>query len=255
MPVNFDHALNQSGLEGSRAALPAIFPHAAPASLLDVGCGTGTWLKAALEFGIPDVFGIDGVELSADTLHVPGTRVAKRDLTQPWTLERQFDAVLCLEVAEHLPPEHAGALVESLTRHAPLVIFSAACPDQAGQHHVNCQWPAYWQALFNRCGYRCDDPVRPRIWDDDRIEPWYRQNLFIARNDPSTAGTEPRVPAIVHPDTFRTALVASVAAGVEEGFTRVRDGRMTPGWYLAGFVNAATQKIRRALGQDRGARR
>jgi len=38
-------------LQGAAAALSAIFGSGAPKSLLDVGCGTGTWLRAAMDLG------------------------------------------------------------------------------------------------------------------------------------------------------------------------------------------------------------
>jgi len=61
-------------------------------------------------------------------------------------------------------------LVTSLRAHADTVIFSAACPGQEGQGHINCQWPSYWQALFNRNGFECVDDIRPVIWGNTDIE-------------------------------------------------------------------------------------
>lgn len=45
--------------------------------------------------------------------------------------------------------------------------------------------------MFNRHAYSCDDAVRWPIWDDSTIEPWYRQNMFIAQRDPVAAGGMP----------------------------------------------------------------
>ena len=63
------------------------------------------------------------------------------DLTVPWTLERKFETALCLEVAEHLEETSSSLLIKMLTAHADTIVFSAPCPGQNGQHHVNCQWP------------------------------------------------------------------------------------------------------------------
>jgi len=201
--VDYDHDCNRHTLEGPQAALPEIFSDRKPASLLDVGCGTGTWLKAASEYGIDDVFGLDGVAVPAKELLIPATLFRQQDLTTFWSLGRRFDAVLCLEVAEHLEERFSSPLVETLISHADLVVFSAAIPDQPGQHHVNCQWPAYWQTRFNAQGFACDDAIRWRLWDDERVEPWYRQNLFIARRNPAAAGHEPRLRPVVHPQILR----------------------------------------------------
>jgi hypothetical protein len=50
---------------------------------------------------------------------------------------------------------------------------------QGGTHHVNEQWPAYWQDLFERQGYRMLDLIRREIWTNPEIQFWYRQNIFL----------------------------------------------------------------------------
>lgn len=75
------------------------------------------------------------------------------------------------------------------------IIFSAAIPGQGGTGHFNEQWPDYWAELFGENGFAVDSSFRFGIWDDDRIENWYRQNLMIAHPGPPT--TPPL--SIVHP--------------------------------------------------------
>jgi len=200
--IDYDHSRNGHTLNGPQAALPLFFAHEKPKSLLDVGCGTGTWMRAAQDLGVTDIFGIDGVEVPTDQLNVPKQLIRLCNLSLPWNLDRRFEVVLCLEVAEHLDASPAETLIDGLVRHGNTIYFSAACPGQIGQHHVNCQWPAYWQQLFNGRGYVCEDSLRWQIWDDERIEPWYRQNLFVARQAPRDAGHEPRIKGVVHPGIF-----------------------------------------------------
>jgi SAM-dependent methyltransferase len=242
--IEYDHTRNVHGLDGPRAAFTAIFTER-PQSFLDVGCGTGTWLRAALDEGVKDVAGIDGVRLSDELLVVPKQHVLVQDLTKGWNLNRKFDAVVCLEVAEHLDKSHARTLVAALVQHGDLIVFSAACPEQSGEHHVNCQWPAYWQKMFNDFGYVCDDAVRWRIWDDSRIEPWYRQNLFIARRDPNLAGKERRLPAVLHPLIHTTIVNQAVAAPFSEHIAAIADGKMNVGWYALVPFQAVARKARR----------
>ena len=54
-------------LAGRRAVLPMLLRTTTPSSLLDVGCGIGTWLRAALELGIDDLIGMGGVEVTPDS--------------------------------------------------------------------------------------------------------------------------------------------------------------------------------------------
>ncbi len=204
--VDYDHEGNLHTLDGARAALPILLGDRQPKSLLDVGCGAGTWLRAALDCGVEDLCGLDGVHLPVDKRWVPDGVIRVCDLTQDWGLGRMFDVVLCLEVAEHLPLRCAESFIKRLTQHGHVILFSAANRWQRGQHHVNCQWPDYWQGLFNRYGFTCDAAVRWQLWDDARVEPWYRQNIFLAAHAPEAAGQEPRIAPVVHPDYLPTII-------------------------------------------------
>src|SRR2546426_3691918 len=100
--INYNHSDNFHALEGPRIALAEILAGKKPASILDVGCGICTWLKAALDYGVSDIFGVDGIEIPESQLLIPRAFFMWRDLEKPLSLGRRFDLVLCLEVAEHL---------------------------------------------------------------------------------------------------------------------------------------------------------
>lgn len=198
--ITYNFHSNRHSLSGARHALAYLLSGNEFSSLLDVGAGVGNWLRAAREMGIDDVLGIDGIAADLTDLHVEASRIKIFDLREPVWLGRRFDVVLCLEVAEHLHEEWAATLVRTLCTHGEVIFFSGAVPGQHGEHHVNCRWPTYWQALFNERGFMCRDDVRPMIWNDSMIEPWYRQNIFSARFDPDNAGKESRIQHLIHPD-------------------------------------------------------
>jgi SAM-dependent methyltransferase len=245
MCVDYNHSENLHSLAGPQAALPVLFAKQKPSSLLDVGCGTGTWLRAAIDFGIQEVLGVDGVEISPEKLHVPAGRIRHQDLTCPWNLGTRFGAALCLEVAEHLDATYAPVLIDALVQHSDRIFFSAACPGQEGQHHVNCQWPAYWQEIFNQRGFNCSDELRWQIWDEPRIEPWYRQNIFIARRDEGSAGYEPRIRAVVHPEMLPS--VVSENNRFESHVREIEKGRAPASWYLKTPMLALVNKVKRHM--------
>jgi SAM-dependent methyltransferase len=147
-------------------------------SVLDVGCGVGGWVATWLDSGV-DAIGVDGDYVPRDQLRVPADRFIDHDLAAPLDLGRRFDLVTCLEVAEHLPAEAAETLINSLCRHADVVVFSAAAPGQGGTGHVNERWLSFWAELFATHDYQPYDLLRSRLWWDERCEWWYRQNVIV----------------------------------------------------------------------------
>jgi SAM-dependent methyltransferase len=159
--------------------VPLILDLVHPGSVIDVGCASGTWLAIFRAHGVADILGVDGDYVERDRLEIPPGTFRSHDLTQPLTLDRRFDLVVSLEVAEHLPRRCAGQFVDSLTRLGPAVLFSAAIPYQGGTHHVNEQWQDYWAARFRERGYVAVDCLRPQIWTNERVEYWYAQNALL----------------------------------------------------------------------------
>jgi SAM-dependent methyltransferase len=159
--------------------VPLVLELLSPRSVVDVGCGLGAWLVAAIEQGITDVQGIDGPHVDVARLLIPRERFIAADLERPVELGRRYDLVISLEVAEHVSASAADTFVASLVKLGPAVLFSAAIPDQGGERHVNEQWPHYWVEKFAVHGYAALDCIRDRIWDHPDVEPWYAQNVFL----------------------------------------------------------------------------
>ena len=245
MAIEYDHALNMHSLEGPREVFTRLVPGYVPTSILDVGCGTGTWLRAALDTGVEEAVGIDGVDIPPEKLLIPRDCFLVRDFTRSVDLGRRFDVALCLEVAEHIDREYAATLVRTLTRHSDLIVFSAAVPGQDGQHHVNCEPPCEWQRRFNDEGYVCDDEIRWRLWLEEKLEPWYRQNIFIARRNEALAAKEPRIKMVIHPDMLPHFLPAVTIRKIEHG-------SMPANWYLQTPAKAlAVKAMRKCFGYRR----
>lgn len=171
----------QSG--GSRDSAEVIVPKVIellqPKSVLDVGCGVGTWLSVFWQLGIRDIKGVDGSYIPRDKLLVPQERFTEADLAKEISLGRKFDVAVSLEVAEHLPEQASALFIDSLTKHADKVVFSAAIPFQGGPNHVNEQWPDYWAKLFREKGFIAVDVFRKEFWNNEKVEWWYRQNILL----------------------------------------------------------------------------
>lgn len=155
-----------------------------PKAYLDVGSGTGAMVNMARKIGIPG-YGVDVIaegpghehwfithdlreplHLLTPNAHGHVFRMPEEyveaDLLDSVHRRVVFDLVTCLEVAEHIPEDSADTLCDSISRHLTptegLLIFSAAPPGQAGNHHVNCQPATYWRSKFYERGvsYRED---------------------------------------------------------------------------------------------------
>jgi SAM-dependent methyltransferase len=205
----------RSGTQESAAKVtPLLVNIFKPVKVVDVGCGEGWWAR---EFARHEcsVVGVD--ETVPDSLDDDGVRFHRVDLRESFASLGRFDLAICLEVAEHLPPQDAEHLVTTLCDLAPTALFSAAVPGQGGHGHVNEQWPGYWASLFESRGYTVSGALRWLLWDEESIEPWYRQNLLAASCEPA------RWPAIfksdsaapfplIHPAIFERRLAEYEAA-------------------------------------------
>ncbi|MCW5721116.1 MAG: class I SAM-dependent methyltransferase [Devosia sp.] len=182
--------------------------------IADIGCGTGTFLAAARA---SYAFGMEGNWVRADMLDAPEITFAAHDLEQRFT-GPGVDLVLSLEVAEHLSPSRAASFIADLCAMAPAVLFGAAIPGQGGVGHINEQWPSFWAELFVAHGRKPYDIIRPRLWTDEAIPAWYRQNTLLFLDDATGAalGLRPDDPTLldrVHPAFWARANRELIHAG------------------------------------------
>ncbi|MDF2409784.1 methyltransferase domain-containing protein [Aeromonas sp. 2HA2] len=150
-----------------------------PDSILDIGCGTGSWLAAAHYLGVEDVIGVDGSSSAKKMLMIPDRFWLEENVGQKIELGRKFSLALSLEVAEHLPIESHATLISNLTCHSDVILFSAAIPYQGGTGHQSENWPSYWNEHFIRFGFDCFDIIRPAIWNMPGVNFWYKQNIML----------------------------------------------------------------------------
>jgi len=179
----FYAAQEPDSIQSAEAIVPILAELTRPKSVVDVGCGTGTWLSVFRKLGVQDIYGIDGEWVDPRSLRIPPERFQTADLSEPLRLGRSFELVMSLEVAEHLPASSATTFIDSLVNLGPVVVFSAAIPHQGGTHHVNEQWPDYWVRLFEARGYRVIDCIRRRVWNNPEVQWWYAQNTFVFAPD------------------------------------------------------------------------
>ena len=201
---SFYQALKEGAARSAAAIVPLVLDQTGARSVVDVGCGSGEWLRGFRACGVGDSLGIEGEWAAGELAEF---RFLAADLSNPLTVDRQFDLATCLEVGEHLPAHSASTLVASLTRLAPIVMFSAAIPHQGGVDHLNEQWPEYWAALFRAHGYRPIDSIRPAVWTRNDVEWWYAQNTLLFATDDAIAARSALRPFADRTDAERLSVV------------------------------------------------
>ena len=174
-------------LECARIYLKFLWQFFQPVSVLDVGCGSGTWLKACHELGSKTLFGLDGEWSSQSLMIDPDINFRGIDLNKPFLVPVKVDIAINLEVAEHLEPPTGPQLIKCLVEASDVVLFSAAYTGQGGYGHINERRHSYWAKLFAIYDFVPFDLFRPEFWDNEHIFMWYRQNIFLYVRKNSTS--------------------------------------------------------------------
>ncbi|HXJ05095.1 MAG TPA: methyltransferase domain-containing protein [Candidatus Acidoferrum sp.] len=239
---SFYEQLRTGAKRSAEIIVPLVLNLVPARSVVDVGCGDGSWLAAFRKFGVDEILGIDGEYVDPVLLQIPRDCFQAVNLTRSFGLGRIFDMAISLEVAEHLPSDSAPVFVECLTRLAPVILFSAAIPFQGGTDHVNEQWQDKWAALFRGHRYLAVDCIRKRVWANEAVEWWYAQNtlLFVQAGLLENNGalkaefekTNPDQLCLVHPRQYMQVLATSRQSTFEPGvkaaarhlLTCLRDG-------------------------------
>jgi SAM-dependent methyltransferase len=185
----YDRQVTDS-LHTGRIYLKHLWRFLQPASVLDVGCGRGTWLKACHELGSKKLCGFDGDWNTQSQMIDSAIDFRSVDLNKPFAIAEKFELAMSLEVAEHLDLLAAPAFVKSLTEASDTVLFSAAYTMQGGTNHINEQPHTYWALLFAEHGSVPFDLFRPVFWGAEDISFWYRQNTFLYVRQNSAAYTK-----------------------------------------------------------------
>jgi SAM-dependent methyltransferase len=181
MAIPFYHDVRKESLQAANVIVPIIFELVNPHSVIDVGCGSGSFLNLFKHLGTTKILGIDGPWSRKDLVHqfLNENEFKTVNLESEFREDERFDLAINLEVAEHLSEDTADIHVENLVSLSDIILFSAAIPYQGGQNHLNEQWPSYWAEKFRSYGYDFMDILRPVLWGRKEIKSWYQQNIFL----------------------------------------------------------------------------
>lgn len=132
-----------------------------PLKFLDVGCSMGWQLSLAKNTGY-DVAGIEGdISIKSHNELKCKENIIWHDLTKTGLiLEKQYDVIWCVEVAEHIEEKYVNNLLNTLCFNLNsngLLVFTFCDKPDTGIHHVNIQKEEYWLNKFSDYGIIKDE--------------------------------------------------------------------------------------------------
>lgn len=170
------------------AVYPILFKHLRASditSVVDIGCGTATWLSAIREFNPScSLHGFEGPWLprkNQEQILEAGIKLTISNFSDSSLYPSivSADLCICLEVLEHIPIDLHPAFIERFLSGSSNILFSCAPPYQGGSGHVGERSLSNLLPIFRDLGYSVCDLFRDKIWTDNQIPFWYRQNLVL----------------------------------------------------------------------------
>ena len=200
----YKHGEQVHNLKDPSIIVPEIMKLLNPKSVVDFGCGLGTFLCAFKKNGVVDVLGLDGAWVNKALLYkyINPDEFVETNLEKEIKFNKKYDLVVSLEVAEHLSADSADIFVKNLVNSGNTILFSAAVPNQGGQNHINEQWLTYWEEKFLKYGFIIYDVIRPILWNYSEIFPWYKQNMVLL----APKGLKFNLDVISVPDSMRNII-------------------------------------------------
>lgn len=155
-----------------------------PSSILDLGCGVGSYLEGALFAGCKNLLGIDishDVAKEFFTNEIAGYlqcgNIAEKLNLQP------FDCVMSFESAEHIDPKGTDQFIKNLTELSQkYIVFTAAPPGQRGTGHINCREKKFWINEIQRNGFIYHKDLVDyfvSVWTDYKAPNYILKNLMV----------------------------------------------------------------------------
>jgi SAM-dependent methyltransferase len=176
----------ENSFQAAKLIVPIILDTFVINSVVDVGCGNGSWLRVFLDHGINNICGYDISDLEQEAYLVNKKFIKTNNnfTSIDFSIKGKYDLLICLEVVEHLPRKISKNFIKKISNVSPLILFSAAIPGQKGTGHVNEQVPSYWRRLFNDNDFVEIDFLKPLLWKNAKIAWWYRQNITMYISKP-----------------------------------------------------------------------
>jgi hypothetical protein len=144
-------------------------------SVIDIGAGKGAYVSALNRSG----YMVDAVDGVKNIAQLSNGYVRTHDLTIPLIPCVEFDLVLSLEVAEHIPKAFESTYLHNLKCSSKrFIIISWASPGQFGSGHVNLlEFPKVIKKM-KIYGFKYNKNETKSLRANSSL-PWFRRNLAV----------------------------------------------------------------------------
>lgn len=143
-------------------------------SVCDLGCGPGRYVRHLRSAGIA----CDGYDGNPNTPKLTGGICASLDLAAPIEIA-QYDAVVSLEVGEHIPRSKEAIFFDNLTRCArDMIVLSWAVPHQEGDGHINCRSNSHVIRQMWRRDFQFDAEKSAMLRTHSSLM-WFKRTLMV----------------------------------------------------------------------------
>ena len=167
-------------------ALAGFFKRNAASSIVDLGCGEGKYVKHLRECGL----NVDGFDGNPNCPFVTNGMCKVLDLAVPSVLEKSYDWVLSLEVAEHLPSQYERIFCKNLhNNNASGIVMSWAVEGQGGHGHFNERNNDYVKEIFEDLGYENDTESEIVLRNASTLW-WFKKTIMVFRKKKTNQGKQ-----------------------------------------------------------------
>lgn len=143
-------------------------------SVYDLGCGHGEYTRY-LKNNNFDCSGFDG---NPYTNLITSGLCNTLNLAQEVDLPR-VDAVVCLEVGEHIPKKFEETLINNLSKSASdILVLSWAVEGQIGEGHVNCRNNDYIKQVFESKGFKNLPDYETKLRQESTLS-WFKNTIMV----------------------------------------------------------------------------
>lgn len=169
-------------------------------SVCDLGCGMGKYVRWFRKRG----FECDGFDGNPNTAELTDGECRPLNLAEPAQLPKQYDAVISLEVGEHIPRQYEAIFLDNIARHAKsTIVLSWAIPGQEGDGHVNCRANSHVIFQLWKRGFRFDPVTSMQLRANCSLD-WLKHTLMAFSKRRSS-----------HSEAEKKALLKIVLADIE----------------------------------------